>query len=204
MKQRSFAALAVFVLGILIALPAMAERPLLDDASQAVVDQRPAAYWNLTGPVALSVAMPEGAFGETVVATEVGDQRVVASGLRLFPGEVVHRGAFINRGVEPLRLQLGDGSEVAVEPGEGVVVAGLESRETTGGTEPGEIAAAPCDSCSVTCGAGFYACCNNGGLFSCAKCRCVANGTTKSCDSGGPGSTMCSVGGATAALAVDF
>jgi hypothetical protein len=46
--------------------------------------------------------------------------------------------------------------------------------------------------CSVTCGEGYYACCNEGWFTD--TCKCIANGTTPapSCDHGGPGSTGCS------------
>jgi len=45
--------------------------------------------------------------------------------------------------------------------------------------------------CEVTCSSGYYSCCNRNIMV--AYCKCVANGTSASCDAGGVGSTSCKV-----------
>jgi hypothetical protein len=45
--------------------------------------------------------------------------------------------------------------------------------------------------CEVTCGSGYYACCNRNILV--AYCNCKTNGSTNSCDAGGVGSTSCKI-----------
>jgi hypothetical protein len=176
-------ALAVVVLALVTASPASAERPI-----DAVRAQNPDAFHVVAGPVELAV--PAGSpepFVETVVDSRV-DDRAVTAGTRLFAGALLAEGALINRGEGTLTVRHPDGGQTAVAPGQGLVVS-----------EATAIAADACATCSVSCGAGFFACCKRETLFNCAKCTCVANGTAATCSSGGPGATSCSVGAATAA-----
>lgn len=54
--------------------------------------------------------------------------------------------------------------------------------------------ASACESCSVSCNDGYYACCNRGGILSCATCKCHPIGSSNTCSSGGAGANECSVG----------
>jgi len=42
--------------------------------------------------------------------------------------------------------------------------------------------------CSVSCNSGYFACCNVG-----PSCHCLKNGSTDTCQDGGPGSNSCSI-----------
>jgi hypothetical protein len=46
--------------------------------------------------------------------------------------------------------------------------------------------------CSVTCNAGYYACCNQNGSGGSPTCECFNSGSP-TCESGGTGSSSCSV-----------
>jgi natural product precursor len=50
------------------------------------------------------------------------------------------------------------------------------------------------DGCSVTCGSGFFACCNDkSGVLTKATCKCYGNSQTEECNSGGSGNSSCSI-----------
>lgn len=101
---------------------------------------------------------------------------------RVFVGDLVEAGTLLNAGPGTLVLR----DPAAPESGDIFVYAG--EAVTLGKT---------CrQSCSTSCGTGYYACCysdSNG----CAHCPCVQNGTTPAptcTEAGGPGSTSCSQG----------
>lgn len=186
MRTQKICLFTAFALAGLLAftVPAAAERP-----SDALAALHPDAYFIVNGPAELIVpADAEAPFIETAVDTRL-DDRVVTSGSRLFGGDLIDDGALLNRGGSDALLRFADGQQVTLGPGYGVVV-----RPATAVA----VDADPCSVCSVSCGEGYYSCCNRAGWFSCAKCTCVPNGTEKECDSGGPGSTSCSVGAASA------
>ena len=48
------------------------------------------------------------------------------------------------------------------------------------------------NSCSITCGDGYFSCCNISPLTG-AECKCKKSDDTAKCSSGGPGSSSCSI-----------
>jgi len=126
----------------------------------------------------------EVAAGELVAVdrVELANGGVREIGERLLPGDAVVRGVLANRGRASLALKLDDGRVLRVGGSDLVVV----------GDNLPPVSTVPGKSCSVTCGAGYYACCNNN--VPDPTCVCYKNGSTNTCDSGGPGSTSCSFG----------
>lgn len=116
--------------------------------------------------------------GETTVIlnTHLGVAELPPGGALYVPGDPKEREALQD-------LMLADAQQGAL-----YVLEGPE------GGDPGKAAllAVGGNGCSVTCGAGYYACCRDGWLND--TCVCIANGTVAKCDSGGPGATSCSVG----------
>jgi hypothetical protein len=105
-------------------------------------------------------------------------------------------GATITGGVlfpiDPDTLNLGAGMEEGA-PAPGLYIA-FADVEILAGDEPHTLPPGAVLSfhlatvldCSVTCGAGFYACCNVN------SCTCIRTGNPGDCESGGPGSVACS------------
>jgi len=87
------------------------------------------------------------------------------------------------------------GCAASSEEGVGTSEQGLRRPLTdVGPPEPVENSGAVLDAdgdCSVSCGEGTYACCNENG-DSTDTCKCIANGVPKSCDVGGAGASACS------------
>ncbi|MGD9631459.1 MAG: hypothetical protein AB7V18_19645 [Pyrinomonadaceae bacterium] len=91
-------------------------------------------------------------------------------------------GVYINDGDVPAWLQTESGNMISVRPG-GMVLTEFD-RVVDGSGGGGK-------TCNVTCGTGYYACCNTGG--NAPTCLCVQNTQVRQCQAGGPGSTNCSV-----------
>lgn len=116
-------------------------------------------------------------------------------------GEELARGVYWNFSTSSVFLGNNDGVPSIEVPAGGIIVVGALSLGNAGDVERIDTIAS--GGPSVTCGAGFYACCqqNQGGSSRTAKC--IANGTTPApnCTHGGPGATSCSFGSSSS---VDF
>lgn len=106
-------------------------------------------------------------------------------GERAARGEVIRRGLVWNTSNEPVQLRLGDDETIVTIPPRGLFGLGLltddDGRALAGG------------GCSVACGDGTFACCNPGTVSDQPTCVCVPITTVRACQSGGPGSTACSL-----------
>jgi len=110
-----------------------------------------------------------------------GDEVGVANGTRISDGLVV------NAGELALLVKTADGC-YRVGPGEAVLVS---AESPVAHLSSDALAALANDGCSVTCAAGYYACCNDNWWTD--TCKCIPEGQSADCDSGGPGATSCSI-----------
>lgn len=111
------------------------------------------------------------AFG--AVRTGADDLR---DGALLKDGARVFEGVLINRSDVPALLQDATGQIIQLDPG-----------------AVGQVDELMAEGCSVDCGSGYYACCNDN-TWTEDSCSCEETGSSSSCDSGGVGSTGCAVG----------
>jgi hypothetical protein len=144
-----------------------------EEIQQAIVQLNPDAYDVVQGPVRI-VAAGKGAVNVQAVSRVAVQDRTLPAGSTLLPGEEILAGVVVNLGPGEIELIGGDGSSTTL-----AVAAAAAVRQDVG-------------KCSVTCGAGFYACCKE--VDSSASCKCRANGTPGAdCTTGGPGATTCSI-----------
>lgn len=102
----------------------------------------------------------------------------------------VQSGLVFNSGTTGLTVE--DVTGVAtLSPGEAVYVIPREQWDESGEGNGGSGGVA--SSCSVSCGTGYFACCNNTTFWEGAKCKCLLNSARASCNSGGVGSSSCSI-----------
>ena len=106
-------------------------------------------------------------------------------GERAARGEVIRRGLLWNTSNQPVQVRIGEEETVVSIPPGGLFGLGLltddDGRALLGG------------GCSVACGEGTFACCNPGTVSDQPTCVCVPITTVRACQSGGPGSTACSL-----------
>ena len=117
-------------------------------------------------------------------------------------GEALPSGVYWNHTTQPVFIGDGNGEPGFELPSGGLVVIGTATQLTNELTSANLIAES--ENPSVTCRAGYYACCrrNSGGSSRTAKC--IQDGTTPAptCDHGGPGAESCSFGGDVSAVAL--
>lgn len=104
-------------------------------------------------------------------------------------GEVLRPGVYWNISDAPASFTIGDSSRTREIASLGLLALdAIRSADST-------VASGPLDawvlSCSVTCGADYYACCICG--LTGARCRCVHADVTTTCAAGGTGSSQCSI-----------
>lgn len=182
------------------------------DAMRMIEQISPKGYFGVPGPVALRAerVRPKSSTrssgddvlllaGTEVVRddgskTKFADQLVLPR-VRCQRGEIceqvdVSSGLIFNGGDGEIVIE--DETGIAtLAPGEAIYVIPRETWEQSSGGIRGEggVAAA----CSVSCGSGYYACCNQTTFWEGAKCKCIQSQASANCGSGGPGSASCSI-----------
>ena len=135
---------------------------------------------------------------DSAIADRLGSDRIY-----VLPSGSLWSGALVrldNWTIPALDEPLGPGTYLAV--GQSVVMVGdepivVETRDLiyVAPIQPGDdgIEGGIGLTCSTTCGGGFYCCANFGRNGGPPICGCVKNGVSAVCESGGPGSTTCSI-----------
>lgn len=125
-------------------------------------------------------------------------------GKTLQVGEAAREGVYWNFGKDAGFIRIGDGPETVELPPQSLIVVGnVLKDEDRARPLPGAVIGPAGQetvftgetTMSVACGTGYFACCkyNSGGNTITAKCVANNIATMPICDSGGPGSTECSV-----------
>jgi len=92
-------------------------------------------------------------------------------------------GAWYNDSEKPAWLQTSDGNMVIIDPGTMFFIEPVDIESAGGGSK----------GCNTTCGNGYYACCNYGTAQAGPSCVCVQDALNRSCQTGGRGTTACSM-----------
>lgn len=103
-------------------------------------------------------------------------------------GDHIGSGVYINLGPAAIPFST-SGDTWSLQPGEMIAVGNVV--DDVRNDSPGEPAPQQ-EGCSVECGGGYYACCDE----DTGRCRCIQNGFDEpndGCEAGGPGATSCSM-----------
>lgn len=141
-------------------------------------------YWLLPAGLRIVEAEP----GALVVlgVGHLGDGNELSLGDTAEVGASVERGLLFHRGWQPVLVAPPNaeaGQWIQIKPRSLIAVGNF--------VYDAEAAAAYPKACSISCGLGYYACCNCTDAG--ARCKCVLIGLIEDCEGGGDGSISCSI-----------